>query len=171
MQQGHPNGKKIGSRKRLIKCCCVFTLVLLWMRLVELAWHLLKKYSLYQVWVSECYYLGMGNCLEIINPDLDLNKQLSFLKSMLVLVDQKMVSDFRFGKNFQQEALSFTFDSDVNNTALYEPIGDIIWVIESLENLPNILKLLLLKIDRACSSCRDWRVICFSLDYWCGLYG
>lgn len=68
----------------------------------------------------------MGNCLEIINPDLDLNKQLSFLKSMLVLVDQKMVSDFRFGKNFQQEALSFTFDSDVNNTALYEPIGDII---------------------------------------------
>lgn len=30
---------------------------------------------------------GIGNCPEIINPDLDLNEQLSFLKSILVLVD------------------------------------------------------------------------------------
>lgn len=30
---------------------------------------------------------GIGKCPEIINPDLDLNEQLSFLKSILVLVD------------------------------------------------------------------------------------
>lgn len=107
---------------------------------------------------------GIGNCPEIINPGLDLNEQLSFLKSILVLVDWKMVSDFRFGTNFQQEALPFASESNVNITALYEPIGDTISVIENLGNLPNILKLLLLKIDRVCSSCRKWRVIYFSLD-------
>lgn len=30
---------------------------------------------------------GIGKCPEIINPDLDMNEQLSFLKSILVLVD------------------------------------------------------------------------------------
>lgn len=57
----------------------------------------------------------MGNCPELINPELDLNEQLDLLKSMLVLVDWKVVSDFRSGTDFQQEALSFAFESSVNN--------------------------------------------------------
>lgn len=58
----------------------------------------------------------MGNCPELIN--LDLNEQLDLLKSVLVLVDWKVVSDFRSGTGFQQEALSFAFESNVNNAIL-----------------------------------------------------
>lgn len=60
----------------------------------------------------------MGNCPELIHPELNLNEQLDLLKIMLVLVDWKVVSDFRSGTGFQQEALSFAFESNVNNAIL-----------------------------------------------------
>lgn len=92
---------------------------------------------------------------------------------MLVLIDWKVVNDFRAGITFQLKTLSFPFENHVvNNTVLYEAICNIISIIENLGNLPNILKqLLLLQIHRVLFffQFQVLERIYFALDGWCRL--